>query len=165
MPACALKRVRRSQHCTVNHGDLPTVLNLCNNALKLDPPLQLEEIEVSHRTGKRDPPAAPPPGADAAPTPRPRAVLVRFVSRRSKAHVMAAKKHLKGIGRTEDFPHPVFITDDLTQRRSKLAYTARGLKRGSKIDDTWVFDCRILIKDKFGIIHQINKEDDLKKYE
>ena len=140
------------------------VLSLCNDVMKLNPPLQLEEIEVSHRTGKTVPPAATQPQ-----TPRPRAILVRFLSRRTKAHVMASKKKLKGMARSEgggsdDFPDPVYISDDLTQRRAKLALKARILKRQGKIQDTWVYDCRILVKDNHSVIHQVNEDKDVDRY-
>ena len=61
------------------------ILDLCNNYLSLDPPIEPHEIEVSHRVGKP---------ADEASPPRPRAVLVKFVSRRTKTRVMAVKKQL-----------------------------------------------------------------------
>ena len=158
------------------------ILALCNEHMHLAPPILLDEIEVSHRTGKREAPAAPAATQNAQdedaspPTQRPRPVLVKFVSRRSKARVMAVKKLLKNINKPsgedetdlpEDFPfpNPVYIADDLTPRRSKLAFKARGLKKQGKIEDTWVYDCRVLMKDLRGVIRQINNDNDLKKYE
>ena len=68
---------------------------------------------------------------------------------------------------TEDADIPtwtkVFITDDLTKARAKLAYQARVLKRNRSILDTWVINCKIMAKDKFGRIFQIKSTDDLKK--
>ena len=58
------------------------LITLCNDHLKLKPPLALEEIEVSHRVGPET-------------TDNPRPILVKFVSRRSKARVMVMKKFLK----------------------------------------------------------------------
>ena len=37
---------------------------------------------------------------------------------------------------TQDFPKPVYISDDLTQKRARLAQKCRQLKRAKKISDT-----------------------------
>ena len=62
-------------------------VNLCNDRMKLEPPLDITEIAVSHRVGPiqqaRD---------DGLPLP-PRPLLVKFVSRRSKATVMEVRKN------------------------------------------------------------------------
>ena len=36
----------------------------------------------------------------------------------------------------------------LTERNSKLAYESRMLKKQGKITDTWVWNCRVLVKPK-----------------
>ena len=204
------------------------ILDLCNNHLKLQPPLNISEIEVSHRAGKTADQinkmqerkrneavrqGKPPESVPALRTPTgPRPVLVKFVSRRSKARVMAIKSALKDMHRRQpatvlseidhsdeafpalgqhpppagappgEQPHdqqsnqsqpipryrftlPVFFSDDLTQRRAKLAFRAREAKKNNKIADTWVFDCRVFVKDKYNNIHPINKEEDLHRFE
>ena len=65
------------------------MLAICNKHLKLQPALSLDEIEVSHRVG---PQATVQEDGQVAP---PRPLLVKFVSRRSKARVMKLKKQLK----------------------------------------------------------------------
>ena len=103
--------------------------------------------------------------AATAQTASPRAILVKFVSRRSKARVMEVKKRLKNIAKEgTEFPSPVFISDDLTKRRSRLAWEARKLKREKAISDTWVYDTRVLVKNNHGVIRQINSDDDLEIY-
>ena len=63
------------------------VLRLCNERMRIQPPLSLEEISVSHRVGiPKDPVDGNPP--------QPRPLLVKFATRRSKERVMAAKKKL-----------------------------------------------------------------------
>ena len=62
------------------------------------------------------------------------------------------------------FPKPVYISDDLTKNRAKLAFCARELKREKLIADTWVFDCSIFIKDNAGHIKKVTNQDDLRKY-
>ena len=67
------------------------VLKLCNVLMKLHPPLQIDEIAVSHRVGEQKP---VPQDASAEPSP-PHPLLVKFVSRRAKERVMAQKKELR----------------------------------------------------------------------
>ena len=59
----------------------------------------------------------------------------------------------------------VYITDDLTQRKARLAFLARNLKRNKLISDTWTMDCKILIKNLYGRIRQVNHESDLAEYD
>ena len=61
-------------------------------------------------------------------------------------------------------PKPVYISDDLTRNRAKLALCARELKRKKLIADIWVFDCSIFIKDNAGHIKKVTNQDDLRKY-
>ena len=138
------------------------VLALCNEKLHLEPPLSLDEIAVSHRAGRKptqgQAAAANGEAADVqAGVSQPRPILIKFVSRRSKARVMAARRGLRDV-------RNVYFADDLTRNRARLAYHARGLKRNQTILDTWVYDCKVLIKDKFNRIHEIKAEDDLKKF-
>ena len=76
------------------------ILALCNGALELQPPLQLEDIEVAHRLPRpadrtpKQPASQEQPklgsgvsSSDAAPRP-PRTVIIKFVSRRIKSNVM-----------------------------------------------------------------------------
>ena len=161
-------------------------VNLCNGRMKLQPPLDITEIAVSHRVGPiqqaRD---------DGLPSP-PRPLLVKFVSRRSKARVMVVRKNLRQ-SRPNKRPHnqesseganevvnedgdeddpddagtsrtnlpKIFIFDDLTKARAKLAILARENKRRGEIVDTWTSYCNILVKDKFARIHKISCIADL----
>ena len=64
------------------------VLKLVNGRMKLQPPLALQEISVSHRDGQQS-----DDGENQDNTrPRPRPLLVKFTSRRSKERVMTARK-------------------------------------------------------------------------
>ena len=142
------------------------VLDLVNSHLKLEPPLEEAEIEVSHRVGKSDDLQS-----------KPRATLVKFVSRRSKARVMGVRTLLKDLppqrvnaeSAAEDgpprLPHKIFFSDDLTNRRANLAWQARQSKKEKLIEDTWVWDCKVLIKDIHGRIRAINNKAELRKFE
>ena len=158
------------------------VLDLCNNRMKLSPPLQLEEIAVSHRVGQ-----VKPAEDDQPPPPRP--LLVKFASRRSKTRVMDARKRLRKkkpkdpqqrhaadehlenieevVGEEEDDEGPlpaVYIADDLTKFRATLAYKARVAKRDKEILDTWVHDCKVLIKDNRSRIYLIKSQEELNSH-
>ena len=159
------------------------VLKLVNQRMKLYPPLQLEEIAVSHRVGPQQPEHVPE-DTD-APLPGPRPLLVKFVSRRSKERVMAKRKNLRNQnpgelrpgrengeaqgedhtdtvnGDTEQELPKVYITDDLTKARASLAYQARVLKRSKRILDTWVINCKVMIKKCHGHISQVKSSRDL----
>ena len=149
------------------------ILAVCNAHLELQPPLVLEEIEVAHRLGK--PPVLPESdgndGADGPPPnpPKPRAIIVKFASRRSKARVMH-KDNLKKL-KTNPVKHvngsdaKVMICDDLTKRRAYLAYQARCLKRDGHITDTWTSDSKILIKDNYNRIRLVKTSHDLSKFQ
>lgn len=166
---------------TTGHVD-DKVLSLINDHLQVTPPLVLDDIEVAHRLGKPPPPPfVPDPvpvhqasGGDASADvssspstlPPPRAIIVKFASRRTKARVMRNKKLLKDnpFKAADDSTHTVYISDDLTKRRANLAYQARQLKSSDKIRDTWTYDCKILIKYTNGRISPIMNASDLDKY-
>ena len=106
--------------------------------------------------------------ADAAPrnpSVRPRAVLMKLASRRTKGHIMDARSKLKNNPYIQDnISYAVYIGDDLTKRRATLAFRARKLRGEGLIQDTWVMNCKIWVKDNRGRITQIYVEDDLKKF-
>ena len=159
------------------------VLRLCNDHLKLQPPIIPEDIEVAHRLGK--PPPKPLPSqqqpaessphsatAEAAPGSAPaskattRAVLVKLASRRTKGRIMDDRSNLKDNPYTlqDGTTAKVYIGDDLTKRRATLAFKARQLRNDGLIQDTWITNCKILVKNKHGRISQIYVEDDLKEF-
>ena len=84
------------------------LLDLCNKRLKMKPPLTIDEIEVSHRVGSLEATTPMTTENDQAsrPTVKPRPIIVKFVSRRTKARVMELRKDLKNIrcGRREPEP-------------------------------------------------------------
>ena len=157
------------------------ILAMINNNLQL--PLTIEDIEVAHRLGK--PPATTlvrvsgPAGPDGVPpqmatlTPddngvlsAPRPVIVKFVSQRVKTQVMKARTKLKDNPYKDvgEKPLKVYLCDDLTKRRAHLVFLARKLKQDSKIADTWIFDSRIFVKDKYNRVSRIHHKRDLSKF-
>ena len=164
------------------------LLDLCNQRMKIQPPITMDDIEVSHRVGKLKT-TEPQPGQPTKVKPRP--IIVKFLSRRTKQRVMAERKSLRDInaggdayatregseggddgddteGTSSDeaklYPFPVYMSDDLTSSRAKLAYKVRELRRNRRIQETWVFDCQIMIKDNANKIHKVIKAEDLNRY-
>ena len=45
--------------------------------------------------------------------------------------------------RSADPPPQVYITDDRTQKKARLAYLARNFKHDKLITNTWTMDCKI----------------------
>ena len=117
------------------------ILTLFNGRMKLRPPLSVEDIEVSHRLGKVAVATAVSGGAAAedahtnvkTTTPKPRTIIVKFASRRTKERVMKARKNLRlssssssdDDGSTHAELPVVYVADDLTKGRAKMAYAAR----------------------------------------
>ena len=62
--------------------------------MALKPPLSLEDIEVSHRVGKIESQTSQADGGTVL-VAKPHPILVKFVSRRTKARVIAARKELR----------------------------------------------------------------------
>ena len=159
------------------------LIALFNNDLAIQPPIQLQEIEVAHRLPngrgqpvKEPPPAAPeaPPGDVTGTTPnsdinetarQPQTVIINFLSRHTKAVVMNkdAKKSLKGVDMM-NYPFLVFFNDDLTARRAKIAFEARQFKGWGLIKDTWVSNSKIIIKDLHNHIHAVTTPTGISKF-
>lgn len=106
--------------------------------------IEADDIDRSHRVGRRD------LGGGGGPRP----LLVKFVSYRKKRALVSSKKELRGKKGSVIFPalswkpgqQKLFINDDLTATRARLAKEAREKKKGGKIQDTWVRDGTIFIK-------------------
>ena len=164
------------------------LLQLFNSRLKLRPPLTLEEIEISHRVGKLQVEHQETEDGEGGTLVKPRPIIAKFVSRRTKARVMAARKHLKPKARQDTIspdaepvddevnhddeedpnqvplPQTIYIADDLTRNRAKIAFRARQLKRGGKLRDTWVFYCSVMIKDNTGKVSKVTSINELNIY-
>ncbi|XP_070200949.1 uncharacterized protein [Littorina saxatilis] len=115
-----------------------------------------EMIDRSHRVG------------------RPDQIIVKFTSYRHKRLLMGVRRHLKNkTAPTMGFsppvsaaeaaarsaPRGVFVNDDLTRQRARLAAEARRLKQERRIEDTWVRDGEIFIKKNEKITKVFNEEE------
>ena len=110
------------------------VAKLCQQ--KLGYPLQSWEVEVAHRTGKFLPDGNRP-------------IIVRLVSRKTRASIMAKRRKLKGT--------KIVVAEDLTRENLQLYRRVRDL---DCVGQAWTRDGRIFAKCKNN--PQVIKEVDLK---
>ena len=70
----------------------------------------------------------------------------------------------KRIYYTSYIDKPIYFNEDLTKTRAQLAKETRNLKKNNEINVTWVYDGKILIKEKNGRVVMINRIDELSTY-
>lgn len=131
---------------TENTDDI--VLNL---ARSIDVELSISDIDRSHRLGK--------PGLGSGDTSRPRDIVVKFVSYRSrvkfyKARVLTKTRGYRG----------VFINEHLTRSRGKLLYQARRLVKSRQLKSAWTSDGVVLVKHLDDTVRRITRETELPTY-
>ena len=163
------------------------IMSLVNDELKLTPPLELSEIEVAHRlphpkkkleqfqkeNNIADGTAIDTLSPELKKKLGSRSVIVKFCSRRVKSRVMAVRKGLKKLNEKklneeeeeDEDKEDLFFQDDLTAGRARLAFEARTLKRLKLIEDTWVWDSKVLIKEFNGRTYPVTRVTDLYKFE
>lgn len=178
---------------TENENAFNLVLQVCNDKIKLDPPLLLSEISNCHRVGKRKENGSH------------RQILVKFMNYQIRKRVFSAKsslkKHNRDIQRNQNanagddentyptssargeqhdddehdddndsdtenpMPHPIYINEDLCRGRALLAFKARQIKHSGAINDTWTHDGFIMVKDNHNRIHKISRVAELMKFQ
>ena len=132
-----------------SHDDTDAaVLKVCD-LIKVDPPVEPQDISVSHRVGKvRD-------GQH-------RQIIVKFATRKVRERVFSAKSALKDVNKNSD--SKIFINEDLTKHRASLAREARSYKNDRLISDTWTIYGKVFIKDLQNHVSVITKSRELIKY-
>lgn len=108
--------------------------------------ITLSEIGRSHRVGK------PNPGRPD----KPRDILVKFVSYRSRQKLYKLRSTFKDNGYGSSY-----VNEDLTRRRSYILFKARDLVRSRHLLGAWSSDGNLLARDNKSRIHRISHEDDL----
>ena len=137
----------------VKGEDIETkVLHLPNKEMKLNPPLTSTDLERSHRLGRV-----------AIDQVRPRTV-VRFRSERIRDAVFRSRETLKEFNANQLLPNRIYLNEDLTARRSSLAYKTRELKKRGRITDCWTHAGRILIKDSTGRVQEVSSVNDMQRF-
>ena len=125
------------------------VVNLANEVLKLDPPLQNSHIEVSHRLKK----------SRHARSEDPRSIIVHFRSKSERFQVISNRKELKNYNATND--NKVFINEDLTAMGAKLFSTVRALHRKKQFQQVWTYNCTIRVKEMQRTVQIIHNNEDI----
>ena len=120
---------------------------------KLKVNLDERDICRMHRVGK--------PNSNG--TSNPRQILLKFTRYGARLKVMKARKLLRnddpnGEDQTDGRPKRVYINEDLTRKRVKVAKLARDAKRMRKIKETWVYDGKIFLKLKDDTIKVVTDE-------
>ena len=105
--------------------------------------ISLDDIERSHRVGE------PRIG-------RPRDIIVKFVSYRTRRLVYGARTKTKDCGYTG-----IFINEDLTKSRNKLLLKARKMVKSKVLKSSWSSDGTVLVRDLLDEKHRIQSVDDL----
>ena len=125
-----------------NKGECTDSL-IIDHAKTLGVTIQPTDIDRSHRVG-----------AVKEGNPKPRAVIVKFSSYKTRQKLFDARRKNKNI----------FISEDLTRGRSTLFYSARQEKRAGRFEHVWTRDGRIHIrvKDK-GTVHTVATTAQLNK--
>ena len=105
------------------------VMAVVNGKLGLIPHLQTHHIERSHRVGNQ---------LDSGHRGRPRSrpIIIRFVGERTRDAVYRARTALKEHNHLHR-DGQLYINDDLTTRRAKMAYDTRTMKKDKNIMDCW----------------------------
>ena len=126
------------------------VVQLANEVLKLDPPLQNSDIEVSHRLKK----------FRHARSEEPRSIIVRFRSKSERFRVISNHRELKSYNATIN--NKVFINEDLTAMRAKLFSTVSALHRKKHFQQVWTYNGTIRVKDMQGTVQILHNNEDIK---
>lgn len=129
----------------------PAVVELANDVLGLNPPLEMKDIDVSHRL---------PLGQDADPT-EARPVIVRFMTRTDRTRFISKRGVLKGYHEAEEGRPRYYISEDLTAHRAKLFTTTRNLQKAGKIGQCWTYNGNIKIKTLEGVVKPVSDMADL----
>ena len=126
------------------------VVDLANEVLELDPPLQEQDIDVSHRLNK---PRNAPEG-------EPRPIIVRFMTRTDRYRVISERKTLKKYN--EDNRKKIYINEDLTTYRARLFKTTRSLQARKYFKQAWTYNGNIKVTTQNGVVKPISTIDDIK---
>lgn len=118
--------------------------------------ITLQEIDRSHRLQPRRSTA----GANSSS--RPRDIIVKFISYRSRSAFFRGKSVLK----SSETRRNIFINEDLTKYRAEILRSARNLvkNKNSNVVNAWSSDGRIYIKAADGTRRHISSSSDLAKY-
>ena len=126
-----------------NEDTTTAIVNLADDVLKVEPPLQRDDISISHRL--RKPRNARPH--------EPAPVIVRFLRRTDRNRVISERKQLKDYNQDRDFK--IYVDEDLTTRRAKLFAKMRTLQKKRLLKQAWTYNGNIKVMMPNGEIKNI----------
>lgn len=144
------------RNCLLLHGvpetpreynTTPITVSSINNHMKGKVNINAAHIDRSHRLGR------PKISEDGKPKPRP--IIIKFVSYTQREAIYRAKKHLKGT--------KLLITESLTPTRMSIYREAQQMVKSGTISNVWSQDGRIVILDNKDKKVNITKLSDLDK--
>ena len=117
-------------------------------AERIEVPLKASDIAVSHRVGKvpKEDPEDPKDPKDSKPK-KPRPIIARITNYELRHRLIKESRQLPKIKDIRDDMKGVFVNQDLTKARSKLAYEARQIVKSEKAKASFVWDGKIFIVD------------------
>lgn len=143
-----------------------------------------EAIERSHRIGRTGH-AAGSESASQSLTKAPRQIIVKLGSYRHREGLLRARKNLSSVDVAKTFPDldwtqvpvppprsprskpftpRIYLNEDLTRERGKIATAARELKKGERVTDTWTRDGVIFIKRRDSSVIKVTTFRQLSSY-
>ena len=126
------------------------VVYLANEVLKVQPPLDKQDITNSHRL----------PKPRNSPNDQPCPIIIRFNRKTDRDRVLKNRKHLKAVNIGK--PVKIYINEDLTTQRAKLFSVGRSLLKDKHIEQVWTFNGNIKIKTLSGHVKSIQNINDFK---
>ena len=127
------------------------------------------DIDRAHRVGRKDD-SGKTDGRDdditdgqetaAKTVSRSRDIIVKFTNSTARLEFLKGRKALR------EMKANIFINEDLTASRMKLAFQCRDLKRdkNSSVSKTWVFGGNVFVQDTGGVKHKILTLSDLNTF-
>ena len=125
------------------------VVNLANKVLEVDPPLQPQDIDVSHRLAK--------PRYAREEEPRP--IIVRFMTRTDRYKILANRKTLKDYNKDRDVK--IYVNEDLTKYRAQLFKTVRKLQSRKLFKQVWTYNGNIKVTTLRGEVKSVATIEDI----
>ena len=122
------------------------IIKIFNETITCSPRISCSDIERAHRLGKQM-------------INKPRIIIIRFSREQLRDTVYKQRGNLKSFNK--DVRSKVFINEDLTNRRSALAFETLKLKKSGKIADCWTENGNILLKDLNNSVRQVRSQVDL----
>ena len=117
-----------------------------------------QDIDRAHRIGKPRPPVQGSNGSVHKKQNNSREIIIKFTNSAARLNMLKSRATLRNQNAR------VYINEDLTQKRKSLAYECRQLKTKKSINNTWVYNGKVYVEDKFNKRILISSLEDLNQF-